>query len=95
MEGADIKSLKVYKYLFDKAKSKKDLEHVGIFQFERNKNLFRGKKMILAKYYYKKLKVTIDIYEDLKRLKKIFRGKGKSILNFNTRQIIKLFENKN
>ena len=51
--------------------------------------------MILAKYYYKKLKVTIDIYEDLKRLKKIFRGKGKSILNFNTRQIIKLFENKN
>ncbi len=95
VEGADIKSLKVYKYLFDKAKSKKDLEHVGIFQFERNKNLFRGKKMILAKYYYKKLKVTIDIYEDLKRLKKIFRGKGKSILNFNTRQIIKLFENKN
>lgn len=95
VEGADIKSIKVYKFLFNKSRSAKDLEHVGSYLFEKKKKLFKGMKMVLPKYYDRKFKVTIDEQKDLKKLKEILKNKKKSILFLNTRQIVELFEKNN
>lgn len=73
--GYDCKSVKVYKYLFENCKSKRDREHVGSFLLKEKSNIFNKIKIILPKWLdNQNFKISIDNPEDMKFIQELYKN---------------------
>ena len=94
IQGIDLKSYRVYKFLFKFSKSRKDKEHVGSFLFKKNIKKFKGVLVKLPKYYFtNNFRIAVDERKDLITLQNIFKNE-KNIKDKSIYEIISIFKNK-
>lgn len=92
IQGIDLKSSKVYKFIFKEAKSIKDKEHVGSFVFKKNIKKFNGVLVKLPKYYFNyNYRITVDEKKDLLTLQNIFKNENR-IMDIKIRKLITIFK---
>ena len=94
IQGIDLKSENVYKFIFRYSKSKKDKEHVGSFIFKKNIKKFKGVLVKLPRFYFNyNFRITVDEKEDLTTLQNILY-KEKRIEDLEIKKLIEVFKKK-